>query len=140
MGQIQQAYLFLIAYPIPPSPIQIGFFKIKKHSSAKRQCRAHQNTEKEITTADSSGILGDVVMLNMGESEAQVPFGEVMIGREEKEVCNNEDQRTLTSVEEWEVEEAEPLYMQQQLLITEKARSFCLGETEFDQTGEIVGG
>ncbi|WMV13881.1 hypothetical protein MTR67_007266 [Solanum verrucosum] len=83
---------------------------------------AHQNTEKEITTADSSGILGDVVVLNMGESEVQVPFGEVMIGREEKEVCNSEDQRTVTSDEEWEVEEAEPLYMQQQLLITEKEK------------------
>uniref|UniRef100_M1CEQ4 DUF4283 domain-containing protein n=1 Tax=Solanum tuberosum TaxID=4113 RepID=M1CEQ4_SOLTU len=83
---------------------------------------AHQNTEKEITTADSSGILGDVVVLNMGESEAQVPFGEVMIGREEKEVYNFEDQRTKFSVEEWEVKEAEPLYMQQQLLITEKER------------------
>ncbi|KAG5576280.1 hypothetical protein H5410_056414 [Solanum commersonii] len=75
---------------------------------------AHQNTEKEITTADSSGILGDVAVLNMGESEEQVPFGEVMIGREEKE--------KLTSDEEWEVEEAEPLYMQQQLLITEKEK------------------
>ncbi|KAG5620116.1 hypothetical protein H5410_005334, partial [Solanum commersonii] len=83
---------------------------------------AHQNTEKEITTADSSGILGDVVVLNMGESEAQVPFGEVMIGREDKEVRNSEDQRTLTSDEEWEVKEAEPLYMQQQLLITEKEK------------------
>jgi len=45
-----------------------------------------------------------------------------MIGREETEVCNIEDQRALTSVEEWEVEEAEPLYMQQQLLITEKEK------------------
>jgi len=54
---------------------------------------AQQNTEKEITTTDSSGILGDVAVLNMGESEAQVPIGEVMIGREEKEVCNIEDQR-----------------------------------------------
>ncbi|KAG5582391.1 hypothetical protein H5410_053018 [Solanum commersonii] len=82
---------------------------------------AEKNTKKEIT-ADSSGILGDVAMLNMGELEAQVPIGEVMIGREEKEVCNIEDQRTSTSIKECEVQEAELLCTQQQLLITEKEK------------------
>uniref|UniRef100_M1DAJ5 Uncharacterized protein n=1 Tax=Solanum tuberosum TaxID=4113 RepID=M1DAJ5_SOLTU len=82
---------------------------------------AEKNTKKEIT-ADSSGILGNVAMLNMGESEAQVPIGEVMIGREEKEVCNIEDQRTSTSIEECEFQEAKLLCTQQQLLITEKEK------------------
>lgn len=85
----------------------------------------------------SSDVLIDAVLQTTEDPKSQILIRDEM-GRGVEEVpCNTLEQRLVTSNEEWEVEEAEPLRTQQHL-ITEKERDVFLGKTKSDQIGEIT--